>query len=67
MASLTSLNLGLKHVLNFQRIICYIMELLKRERGDYMSTTLRGVIYTILIISIILIIFLGYGLYLYFK
>lgn len=34
------------------------MELLKRERGDYMSTTLRGVIYTILSISIILIIFL---------
>ncbi|KXY46960.1 hypothetical protein AT257_14110 [Bacillus cereus] len=32
-----------------------------------MSTTLRGVIYTILSISIILILLLGYGLYLYFK
>ncbi|KXY33820.1 hypothetical protein AT269_07245 [Bacillus cereus] len=32
-----------------------------------MSTTLRGGIYTILSISIILILLLGYGLYLYFK
>ncbi|PGT02000.1 hypothetical protein COD09_13520 [Bacillus cereus] len=32
-----------------------------------MSTTLRWVIYTILSISIILILFVGYGVYSYFT
>ena len=46
---------------------CYIMELLEGERRAYMSSSLKWIIYTVLSISILLILFVAYGIYLYFT
>lgn len=48
-------------------LFCYIMELLWNEKGDYMSSNVKWIIYTGLSISILLILFVAYGIYLYFT
>ncbi|AAS42170.1 hypothetical protein BCE_3260 [Bacillus cereus ATCC 10987] len=48
-------------------LFCYIMELLEGERRAYMSSSLKWIIYTVLSISILLILFVAYGIYLYFT
>ncbi|ACJ79544.1 hypothetical protein B4078_2998 [Bacillus cereus] len=46
---------------------CYILELLGGQKGEYMSSNLKWMIYTILGIFILLILFVAYGVYLYFT
>lgn len=42
-------------------LFCYIPELLEGERGDYMSSNLKWIVYTVLSISVLLILFVAYG------
>lgn len=48
-------------------LFCYILELLGGERREYMSSNVKWTIYTVLSISMLLILFVAYGVYLYFN
>lgn len=50
-------------------IQCFLLYtgIIRRPEGEYMSSNLKWMIYTILGIFILLILFVAYGVYLYFT